>query len=52
MLNRIKTLLPESIKGYLKSVLGTDAIKFYSQFGEDAVAYGYFRGQTWVSASG
>jgi hypothetical protein len=47
-MNRLKKLLPEGIKGYLKAALGTDATKFYSQFGEDAVAYGYFRGQTWV----
>jgi len=48
MLAKLKAFLPEGLKGYLKALLDTDAIKFYSQFGEDAVAYGYFRGQAWV----
>jgi FkbM family methyltransferase len=44
---RIKSYLLLHIKVVLKSLTGRSVFKSYSQFGEDAYLYAYFKGQTW-----
>ena len=47
LVTRIKGALPKRTKALLKSATGRDIFKSYSQFGEDAYLYAYFKGKTW-----
>ncbi len=46
-LKRAKKFVPQQLKVLLKEISGLDAFKSYSQFGEDAYLYAYFKGKTW-----
>ena len=45
--NMVKGLIPKIIKAQLKDILHRDTFRSYSQYGEDAYLYAYFRGKTW-----
>lgn len=43
----VKKLIPQQLKALIKSVTGVNEFISYSQFGEDAYLYAYFKGKTW-----
>ena len=42
-----KKIIPQQLKALLKEVTGRDVFRSFSQFGEDAYLYAYFKGKTW-----